>query len=206
MLDSPHYQMFHNLVLKAMPILLYLDEKQTAHTKVQISNVPDINFEELTQVQPLDFENLLHGPEIMEELERDFMLEKIIYSIAAHYFVGSHLRKLPTEENLIESKILIRRAWKVARSFLPPESPIYISVHSVWEKTKHIGRVRSISRIRPSAKVLKSEARSASSNKFRNSPSKKLNDTNKELSSKQSESLTPLRRKIIGKFKKMKAK
>ena len=56
-------------------------------------------------------------------------------------------------------------------------------------------------------RILKSETRSASSNKFRPSPSKRLNDTNKEISTKQTDqSLTPLRRKIIGKFKKMKIK
>ena len=56
-------------------------------------------------------------------------------------------------------------------------------------------------------KGLKSEGRSASNYKFRQSPQRKLNDTSKEALLKQSDqSLTPLRRKIIGKFKKMKVK
>lgn len=205
LLDSPHYQLFHGLVQKSLPILLYLDEKTATHPKISIPT-PDLSFEDLLTVHPLDFESLTRGPEIMEELEKDLMLEKIVFHIAIQYFLAVQLRQLRADESLIEAKILVKRSWRICRSFLQPECKMYQAVARLWEKYKNIGvnRVRSISRMKPQGKLAKSEARSASSNKFRPMPTKKLNDTTKE--SRTDQSLTPLRRKIIGKFKKMKLK
>ena len=61
--------MFHSLVLKSTPILLYLDEKQRNHPRLSIPNVKDIRIEDLLEIHPLDLESLVKGPEIMEELE-----------------------------------------------------------------------------------------------------------------------------------------
>lgn len=196
--------MFHQLVQKAAPILLFLDEKQANHPKISISNVNDIKIDDLLDVQPLTIEAVVKGPEVMEELEKDLMVEKIIIHAICYYFVGVQLKHVSSEESMIESSIFLSRAWKICNSFLPAESEIYNSIGSVWSKCKKIGvnRVRSISRIKPPGKGLKSEARSASNNKFRQSPLKRLNDTAKDPLLKHSEqSLLPLRKKIFGKGK-----
>ena len=207
LMDSPHYQMFHGLVQKAIPILLFLDEKQSSHPKLTIPQMPDADIESILEIQPFNFETLVKGPEIMEELERDLMVEKIIMHAVAYYLVGTQLKKMKSDENLIEANIFIRRAWKIGCSFLPTGSKIYNSIGSAWDKCKRFGnnRVRSISRIKPQVKNSKLELRSVSSNKFRPSPCKKMNETNKDPLGKSSEHpLLPLRKKIIGKFRKMK--
>ena len=199
--------MFHNLVQKAIPVLLFLDEKQGAHPKLPIAEMPDVSIEGLLEIQPFDFETLIKGPEIMEELERDLMVEKIVMHAVAYYLVGTQLKKMRSDDNLIESNIFLRRAWKICSSFLPVGSAVYNSISTAWHRSKKSGvnRVRSISRIKPQVKSAKLELRSISSNKFRPSPSKKMNETNKDVLGKTNEqSLLPLRKKIIGKFKKMK--
>jgi hypothetical protein len=201
--------MFHQLVLKAIPILLYLDEKQTVRPKLSTPDMNNIKIENLIQIQPLDLDGITRGPEIMEELERDLMLEKIVTHAAVHYFIAVHLKKFQSEEIAIECKILLKRAISICYSFLPIDSHVYQSIAFAWDKCKNIGvnRVRSVSRMKSQGRIIKSDTRSASTNKFRPSPTRKPNDTNKELSTKQTDqTITPLRRKIIGKFKKMKVK
>jgi hypothetical protein len=206
LLDSPHYQLFHGLVLKAIPILQFLDEKQPSYPKLSISNVPEVKFEDLLKIQPLEFETIVRGPEIMEELERDLMLEKIIYHIATHFFVATQLMKGRTEGYEIETKILIKRAWKVCRCFFPEKHSIYVCLSGLWEKCRDVGlsRVRSVSRTKPPTKLVRSDARSISSKRFKTA-CKRLNDTYKEIQVKSHEQiLTPLRRKTIRKLKKIK--
>ena len=192
-----------------MPILLYLDEKTALAPRVTLPPMNDLKFEDLTQINPWNFEVLMHGPEIMEELERDLMIDKVLHHIASHFFLGNLLRRSRNDESRIEAKIMMKRAWNIARAFLPSDSSIFLAVLKTREK-KIVSRIRSISRIRTSmksAKDAKNEYRSASTNKFRTSPSKKFNETYKDVSTlKADASLGPLRRKIIGKFKKIKLK
>lgn len=128
MLDSPHYQMFHSLVLKSTPILLYLDEKQRNHPRLSIPNVKDIRIEDLLEIHPLDLESLVKGPEIMEELERELMIEKILTQIVTQFLLGFNLQKIKNEEHNIEAKLLLKRAYKISASFLPDESFIFQTV------------------------------------------------------------------------------
>ena len=97
---------------------------------MSMPNLLDIKLEDLLTVQPLDIEALVKGAEIMEELERDLMIEKIIIHAATHYFLAIHLKKMSTDENLIESKIFIKRAWTICRSFLPSECSFYKTIET----------------------------------------------------------------------------
>ena len=192
-----------------MPILLYLDEKTALAPRVTLPPMNDLKFEDLTQINPWNFEVLMHGPEIMEELERDLMIDKVLHHIASHFFLGNLLRRSRNDESRIEAKIMMKRAWNITRAFLPTESSIFLAVLKTREK-KVVSRIRSISRIATSmksAKDVKTKCRSASTNKFRISPSKKLTETYKDISPlKADSSIEPLGRKIIGKFKKIKLK
>lgn len=192
-----------------MPILMYLDEKIALAPRVTLPLSPELKFEDLTQIQPWSFEVLMHSPEIMEELERDLMVDKILFHTASNFFLGNLLRRSRNEESKIEAKIMMKRAWNITRAFLPNDSSIFLAVLKTRER-KVVSRIRSISRITTSMKSandMKTKCRSASTNKFRNSPSKKLTETYKDISPlKADTSLGPLRRKIIGKFKKIKLK
>ena len=188
---------------------MYLDEKISSAPRVTLPLSPDLKFEDLTQIQPWSFEVLMHSPEIMEELERDLMVDKILFHTASNFFLGNLLRRSRNEESRIEAKIMMKRAWNITRAFLPTESSIFLAVLKTREK-KVVSRIRSISRIATSmksAKDVKTKCRSASTNKFRISPSKKLTETYKDISPlKADSSIEPLERKIIGKFKKIKLK
>ena len=205
LLESPHYQLFHSLVQKSMPILLYLDEKTTFSPRILIPSLLNQNIDDLIAIQPWTFETLIKGPEIMEELERELMIEKILFHISSHFLLGSLLKKGQTQENQIEAKILLKRAYEIARVYLPQDNSVLLAVSRNRKRSKMsvVNRVRSSSRIKL---IGKSDARSASTNKFRKTPSKKLTETFKEVSSKGENSLVPLRRKIIAKFQKFKLK
>lgn len=207
LLESPHYQLFHSLVLKSMPILLYLDEKTTFSPRISIPSLPNQSIEDLLSMQPWSFETLIKGPEIMEELERELMIEKIMLHILCHYLIGKLLKFHHTQENQIEARIMMDRAYNMAKYYLPHDNLLFLTVVKDSDRARSgmVNRIRSSSRIKSTSKNAKSDGRSASTNKFRNTPSKKFNETYKENNSKP-ESLVPLRRKIIAKFKKFKLK
>lgn len=203
LLESPHYQLFHSLVQKSMPILLYLDEKTTFSPRILIPSLLNQNIDDLIAIQPWTFETLIKGPEIMEELERELMIEKILFHISSQFLLGSLLKQGHSQENQIEAKIVLKRAYDIAKCYLPPDNLVYMNVGRNRSKMNVVNRVRSSSRIKL---VGRSEGRSASTNKFRKTPSKKFTETYKEVSGKGDNSLLPLRRKIIGKFQKIKLK
>jgi hypothetical protein len=183
-LESPHYQLFHSLVAKAMPVLLFLDEKTQIAPKSPFL-IPSVLFEDITRMQPWNFETLVKGPEIMEELETELMMEKVVVHIACHYFLANLLKKLRNDELLIESSIMMKRAWRICNQFLPNDHPFYVTIGKVFKKHKSpISRVRSSSRMKTPVKILRSEPRSFSTNKIKASPLRKLNESCRDLSAK----------------------
>lgn len=199
LLESPHYQLFHSLVSKAMPILLFLDEKSHSISKFPYA-IPSITLEDITNIQPWSYETLIKGPEIMEELESDLMMEKIVVHIACHFFLGNLLKKNKNDELQIESDIMIKRAWRICSQFLKEDHPIYLAVCKGRKKGKSpIRRIRSGSRIKTPAKVMKTEPRSFSSNKFKASPFRKLNESCRDLSHKHDSGKYSKLRKTKGK-------
>jgi hypothetical protein len=194
LLESPHYQHFHSLVIKAMPILLFLDEKSQTISKYPYS-IPNITLEDITNIQPWSYETLVKGPEIMEELESELMMEKIVVHIACHFFLGNLLKKVKNDEHLIESGMMLKRALKICSQFLKEDHPIYVAVCKGKKKGKTpIRRIRSGSRIKTPAKVMKSELRSFSSNKIKASPFRKLNESCRDLSHKYDGKLGKIRK------------
>lgn len=197
LLESPHYQLFHNLVGKTMPVLLFLDEKTNSAGK-SLYTVPNVNFEDITKMQPWNFETLVKGPEIMEELESELMMEKIVVHIACYYFLANLLKKVRKDELLIESSIMMKKAWRICSQFLNEDHSFYISIAKVCKRHKSpISRVRSSSRMKTPVKILKSEPRSFSTNKIKSA--KKLNESCRDLSTKSESKRTSSKRRLRGK-------
>jgi hypothetical protein len=89
--DSPHYKLFHQLVLKTLPIFLYVQGKHIEAPRIETSWVPPVTLKDLYKMQSFDFNILYKSPELLEEFQEESVLYKvnihtcILYLIAETY-------------------------------------------------------------------------------------------------------------------------
>lgn len=92
--ESPHYKLFHQLVLKSLPVLMYTAGKAIESPKIQTEWVPQVTLEDIYKVQPLEYSSLVKGPELLEEFQEECLLYKINIHASICYLIIEECKKL----------------------------------------------------------------------------------------------------------------
>jgi hypothetical protein len=92
--ESPHYKLFHQLVLKTLPVLNYLQGKHTEPPRIDTDWVPGVGLRDMYRMQPLDLAMISKVPEMLEEFQEESLLYKINIHACIAYLITEECRKL----------------------------------------------------------------------------------------------------------------
>lgn len=140
---SQNYRALHELVLKAAPVLEFLDckinskplkvpPKLDSRTSLGVLHSKDIlqslNISEVMQVKPLRLQDLQNTYGLWNEVQRDTVIEKVVLLLAAYFCIATELRfKFALEHNkkkLMEGRAFHLRSLELARALLPSDCPL----------------------------------------------------------------------------------
>ena len=92
--ESPHYKLFHELVNKSYPVLLYIQGKNLEPSRIQTEWIPPVSLSELYKIQSLDYYSMSKLPELLEEFQEECMLYKVNVHASICYFIIEESKKL----------------------------------------------------------------------------------------------------------------
>lgn len=161
LMESPHYQQFHDAVQKTFPVLESLTQRlgpKRSNTgkapKLDLRSVLGVqhyndwiysyNIGDLMVVEPLEMAELKSNMGLQVELTRDMMLDKVCLLAAAYFCVATEIRFLNNQKGGSGGKEREGEAWhgkamRVARDFLPLECPL--ANHIKQSYTRNYGEV-----------------------------------------------------------------
>jgi len=92
--ESPHYKLFHQLVVKSLPLLLFIQGKHTEPSKIVTDWVPPVTLNDLYKMQPFDFNILYKAPELLEEFQEESVLYKVNIHASICYLIGETCKRM----------------------------------------------------------------------------------------------------------------
>lgn len=154
LIEKPKYFNLHDLASENFPVIEYILNK-IRNKKTRTSKTPKLDMRTVLGVQkhdfwiysynigdmmiihPLSLNDLKNPLGLQAELTNDFLLEKIVMIVIAHFCVATEIRFLtnPTKIQQHEAKILHKKALEIAQNFLPSTCPLYL--HIISSYTKH---------------------------------------------------------------------
>jgi len=175
LMESPHYQQFHEAVQKTFPVLESLVQRlgpkrqnsaQPKAPKLDMRSVLGVqhyndwiysyNIGDLMIVEPLEMTELKSNMGLQVELTRDMMLDKVCLLAAAYFCVATEVRFLNNQHGSgvkeREGEAWHTKALRVVKDFLPLECPL--ANHIKQSFTRNYGDTRQ-----PSAKKTRSSVR-----------------------------------------------
>lgn len=175
LMESPHYQQFHEAVQKTFPVLESLIQRLGPKRpnagqkppKLDLRSVLGVqhyndwiysyNIGDLMVVEPLEMAELKSNMGLQVELTRDMMLDKVCILAVAYFCVATEIRFLNNQHGASGGKEREGEAWhakalRVVKDFLPLECPL--ANHIKQSYTRNYGEVRA-----PSAKKTRASVR-----------------------------------------------
>lgn len=92
--ESPHYKLFHQLALRSLPLLLFIQGKHTEPNKIVTDWVPPVTLNDLYKMQPFDFNILYRAPELLEEFQEESVLYKVNIHASICYLIGETCKRM----------------------------------------------------------------------------------------------------------------
>ncbi|CAG9333263.1 unnamed protein product [Blepharisma stoltei] len=142
--ESPHYLRYHQLVTKALPILKILDSddfNQINRHKINCEGcewIYEYNIGDIMTIQVLFMDDLKWQGSSQTELSTEILLEKAFIIAAAQFCIAVEMRFLVNKGSvdyfLLESKVWMQRAIKIAWALLPDSSPLLSYMKSLYNK------------------------------------------------------------------------
>ena len=162
LMESPHYQQFHDAVLKTFPILESLIQRLGPKKKSAVPKAPRLdmrsvlgvqhyndwiysyNISDLMVIDPMELGEFDNDMGLQAELTKDIMLEKLSMLSVAYFCVASEIRIIHSQNggNAVkekEGKAWHAKALQLVKDFLPLECPL--AAHIKQSYVRNYGEV-----------------------------------------------------------------
>lgn len=179
LMESPHYQQFHEAVQKTFPVLESLVQRLGPKRQGAVLKPPKLdlrsvlgvqhyndwiysyNIGDLMVVEPLEMAELKSNMGLQVELTRDMMLDKVCLLAVAYFCVATEIRFLNNQHGASgtkqrEGEIWHAKALQVVKDFLPLECPLANHVKQSFTRNYGVTHLPSTKKPRSSVRPIAS--------------------------------------------------